>query len=269
MTLVKDKIRPPEKGGPRPEWAKRIESARKRLNLTQAAFANTLRVTQAAVSRWESGSREPDTRMYIEIAGLVGPRLGESERLYFFNRAGIDPVEIKYMDGTTIPTAWQPITSITLVPGRGASKVDDPYALKKNLDAVGIALLKDPAAAGSQEQIDEAVVERTIIADAHDCPHPDRTVCIRVVGDSMRPILDDSYIVAVDTKDNIPQELVGKMVAARDPEGGVTIKWLRKGSGELMLVAQHTSQRYSPVLLNREPGWRILGRVIWWIGKPK
>ena len=85
----------------------------------------------------------------------------------------------------------------------------------------------------------------------------------------MRPILDENYIVAIDTKDKVPEELIGKMVAALDPEGGVTIKWLRKGSGELMLVAQHTSQRYPPVLLKREPGWRILGRVLWWIGRPK
>lgn len=265
---VKKKMNAPKTAGPRPEWARRIESFRQALGLKQVPFASALRVTQGAVSRWESGKREPDSRTYIELASFAWTRDADDDRRYFLDRAGIDPTEIALGD-QRVPVAWQPITTITIVPGRGAAKPDDLYAFKKKPEAVGLALLKGAGALGSPRQINEAAVERTIVADARDCPHPERTVCIRVVGDSMQPVLEEGYIVAIDTKDNIPEELVGKMVAAGDAEGGVTIKWLRQSSGELMLVAQHTSQRFPPILLKREPGWRILGRVIWWIGTPQ
>jgi hypothetical protein len=36
-----------------------------------------------------------------------------------------------------------------------------------------------------------------------------------------------------------------------------------------LLIPQHTSPEYPPSLISREPGWKIVGKVIWWIGKPQ
>lgn len=83
----------------------------------------------------------------------------------------------------------------------------------------------------------------------------------------MSPILEDDFIVAIDTSQTDGRKLVDQMVAAGDPEGGVTVKWLRRSGKSFMLVPQHTSVRHNPVVL--EPGWRIIGRVLFWIGKPK
>jgi hypothetical protein len=62
------------------------------------------------------------------------------------------------------------------------------------------------------------------------------------------------------------------MVAARGPEGGVTIKWLRKVGKDLLLIPQNTSKRHQPVILTRGgeegSGWHIVGKVLWWIGMP-
>lgn len=38
-----------------------VETIRRRLKLSQAAFAKLIGVTQATISRWEAGKEEPDT----------------------------------------------------------------------------------------------------------------------------------------------------------------------------------------------------------------
>ena len=130
-----------------------------------------------------------------------------------------------------------------------------------------IPLLHDAAAAGSPRLVEESEVDDMIVARTSMCPHPGKTVCIRVSGDSMSPILENGYIVAIDTAETDHRRLYNHMVAARDPEGGVTIKWFRNHGGEEMLIPQHTSTRYPPVLIGRDQ-WKIIGKVLWWIGMP-
>jgi SOS-response transcriptional repressor LexA len=143
---------------------------------------------------------------------------------------------------------------------------------KLSSHAVEIPLLKDPASTGSPRQIDEGDIEDYMPLPGSLCPNPDATVCIKVVGDSMSPMLEDGYIVAVDTAQTDRARLHGQMVAARDPEGGVTIKWLRLSGRQEILLPQHTSKRHQPVILSSseddESGWAVVGRVLWWIGMP-
>jgi SOS-response transcriptional repressor LexA len=134
-------------------------------------------------------------------------------------------------------------------------------------ETVAIPLLKDAAAAGLPRLIQEREIAEKLLLPRKWFPDAQAVRCIRVKGDSMSPILEDDYIVAIDTTQADPRKLVGQMVAAGDPEGGVTVKWLRRTGSNLILVPQHTSVRHNPVVL--EPGWRIIGRVLFWIGKPK
>lgn len=55
----------------RERWGRNIESGRKALGLTQAAFAHKLNVEQPTVARWEAGSRVPRDGMKVEIANLL------------------------------------------------------------------------------------------------------------------------------------------------------------------------------------------------------
>jgi len=139
-------------------------------------------------------------------------------------------------------------------------------------EAVGIPLLKDAAAAGTPRQVQEREIEEVLALPESWCPNPETIVCIKIMGDSMSPILEDGYIVAVDTAQKDHLRLYGQMVAARDPDGGVTIKWFRKVGDDEMLIAQHTSKRHQPIILprgsNDDHGWVIVGKVLWWIGKP-
>ena len=75
----------------RPEWANRIVALRKQLGLLQTQFAERLRVTQAAVSRWESGASEPSAENYIRMANLAD----EMNYLWFLEHIGVDVSRIE------------------------------------------------------------------------------------------------------------------------------------------------------------------------------
>jgi transcriptional regulator with XRE-family HTH domain len=249
-----------------PELSVKIRGLRRRLKLTQAGLAEQVGVSQVAVSRWESGQDEPSAAAYSQLARISGP----PDCWFFWEKIGIRMSDIyRALPDLEESRYKPPELTIEVLPARGALKQEGELKLKKRPDAVAVPLLHDPAAAGSPRLIEAAAVDRMVIADARDCPHPDATVCISVRGESMSPVLEDGYIVALDTFDTEPKRLVNEMVAARDPDGGVTIKWLRHVGSELMLIAQHTSPRFQPILLNREPGWKVIGRVLWWIGKPR
>jgi SOS-response transcriptional repressor LexA/DNA-binding XRE family transcriptional regulator len=248
------------------ESAKVIRDLRRFLGMNQEQFAKTLYTTQATVSRWESGDREPEVATWMALWPMS---YGSEHESYVWKRSGLSPALVERIVSTlTLAFDRRPPIEVVLQPARGAT-IPGKLALKKKPDAVAIPLLKDSAAAGSPLLIREAEVERTIVADALDCPHPEHTTCIRVSGKSMYPILDEGYIAAVDSFISDPARLIECMVAARDPDGGVTVKWLRKVGDDYMLIPQHTSPKYPPALISRGPGWKIIGEVIWWIGRPR
>ena len=59
------------------EFAARIQALREGLGLTQAKFADTLIVSQGAVSRWEKGKHAPSEHLLGKIAGLAGMNSAE------------------------------------------------------------------------------------------------------------------------------------------------------------------------------------------------
>jgi SOS-response transcriptional repressor LexA len=257
---VKEKVRAGAKLA-KPEWANRLERLRKALNLSGAAFAQRLGTTSMSISRWERGLVEPPAEAYL----VAGKLAGDPDCWFFWEMAGLTRTDI----ATVVPDLEQRLykrdgkTEIEVIAARGATRSGSLLELKKKPDAVAVPLLKDAAAAGSPRLIDQASVEDVLIVPRKYCPHPDFTTCIRVTGDSMRPVLEEGYIVAVDTAQIEPKELIEKMVAARDPDGGITIKWLRKVRDDFLLVPQNTSTRHQPVILSKEPGWKIVGKVVW------
>ena len=69
-----------------PEWAERIAALRKKLALKQVEFAQTFRVTQAAVSLWESGTKEPSVENYIRMGNMAA----KPGCFWFLEKAGLD-----------------------------------------------------------------------------------------------------------------------------------------------------------------------------------
>jgi transcriptional regulator with XRE-family HTH domain len=243
------------------EWASRIRALRvDKLKLSQPEFAARLGFpqAQAMISRWESGEKRPTPENFIALANISE---GE-DRLHFWEEAGLERWQLE--------EAFEASVHARKPPARARIRaVEYPAKIppQKTSNSVELILLSDPVAAGPPAQVQERDVERVITMPTFLIPHPDETVCVRVKGESMAPTLQEGFICAVDTRHTNPMQLVEHMVAARDPEGGVTIKWLRKmDSGALILVPQHTSPRYP--ILTFGPEWSIVGRVCCWIGTP-
>lgn len=242
-----------------PQWALQVVNLRKSQRLTQQAFAAKLNVTQTSVSSWESGTKEPKPEMYFRMA-KIWP---QAEQVPFLLKRAAD-----------ISGAFQ-IPGLDKMLGQSKKPVRSTRQAKFGRfsnEAVEIPLLKDAAAAGTPRQVQEREIEDMLPMPESLCPHPDSIVCIRVEGDSMSPVLEPGYIVAVDTAETDRARLYNQMVAARDPEGGVTIKWFRKSGNSEMLIPNHTSKRHQPVVIvaaaEGEQGWSIIGKVLWWIGIP-
>jgi transcriptional regulator with XRE-family HTH domain len=78
-----------------PEWATRVRALRKALGLKQLEFATRFSVTQAAVSRWENGSKEPSAENYIRMGNMAH----EPECFWFWKKAGLDVSRIRTTSG--------------------------------------------------------------------------------------------------------------------------------------------------------------------------
>jgi SOS-response transcriptional repressor LexA len=242
-----------------PEWAVHIGKLMKGKRLTQQTLAAKMNVTQASVSNWIAGKKEPKPEMYFRMA-KIWPDAPEIPLL--LKRASD-------ISGSFQVPGYEPMLG-KRKPAAGTRRVKFG---KLTSEAVELPLLKDPAATGTPRQVNEEEIEDYLALPGSLCPHPEEMVCIKVQGDSMSPMLEDGYIVAVDTAQKDRTRLHGQMVAARDPEGGVTIKWLRLVGKQEILMAQHTSKRHQPVFLSsgdaeNETGWASVGRVLWWIGMP-
>jgi transcriptional regulator with XRE-family HTH domain len=74
-----------------PEWAQRVFALRKRLRLKQVEFGARFGVTQAAVSQWENGAKEPSIENYV----LMGNNAGEPDCYWFWQKAGLDLDQIR------------------------------------------------------------------------------------------------------------------------------------------------------------------------------
>lgn len=77
------------------EWAQRVTALRKKLGLRQAEFGKCFGVTQAAVSKWESGLKEPSVANYIRMGNLA---TDQSDCFWFWQKAGVDMNRIRGID---------------------------------------------------------------------------------------------------------------------------------------------------------------------------
>lgn len=230
--------------------AGKIRELREALKLNQRQFSNRLGVSQANVSRWESGTLRPESQHLMKIAELAKDK---PDSLYFMMAAGVPS---GYFMGDQKYSAEN-------LPSEIVSSVSpDPPA-----PVYQVPLLRDPAAAGTPRAMEEGEIESFIPFLKSWAPRGSALVAVRVRGDSMDPLVLDNYIVFVDTSQRDHKRLTGRMVLAHD-SNGTTLKWLRNSGDIYMLVAQNTSPRFPITVLTQEDGWGIVGVVIMWIGEP-
>jgi phage repressor protein C with HTH and peptisase S24 domain len=245
------------------EWASAISDLRHRFNLSQTTFGKKFHSSAMAVSRWERGTQEPTARSYIELGLLAG----DPNCWYFWGRAGL-----RHEDLMRILPQLRRRLSQTKIPDfqlvRAGSGSKRPVA--EQLQLIAIPLLKAFAASHGEKGDNGTLlhgepVESMIAAPKAWCPNPDTTTCLRVQGDSMSPVIGDGYILAVDSSQNDSADLNGKIVIAWHKDRGLTVSRFRCYDHTEVLHAENP--KYESVTLDSRNKWKILGKVLWWIGK--
>jgi SOS-response transcriptional repressor LexA len=97
------------------------------------------------------------------------------------------------------------------------------------------------------------------------CPNPSTTSCFRVRGSSMSPLISDGYILVVDFAQNNIGELDGKVVIAWHKDKGLTVSRLKRYDHTFVLQSENAS--YESITFNSKQRWKIVAKVLWWIGK--
>lgn len=116
----------------------------------------------------------------------------------------------------------------------------------------------------SRKPVDSSVIEGYIMAYRNWLPHPTETVGVRLVDNSMNPILPADSIVAIDRTVTDPQKLQGRLVAA-NPEDVPVIRWLELSGRHLILRPNQPSREHPllPIELDEHASAIILGQVVW------
>ncbi len=247
---------------PGPVWAESIRELRNQLHLNQTELGYKLNYSAMAISRWERGEREPTDRGYIGLGNLAG----DPACWYFWERAGLDYDKLARF----IPSLRQRLQTTRFNDFEIVSFRSGSAKLKSaKLQLVAIPLLRSIVAAhgekGGQEHSLLSGPAETMIATPRDwCPNPQTTSCLRVRGNSMNPLILDGYIVAVDTSQVDHSSLNGQIVIAWQKDKGLTLSRFR--SFDHTEILDPENRTYKAITLNVKQRWKILARVLWWIG---
>src|SRR5438105_1910543 len=179
----------------KPEWAKAVSRLRDALQLSQTNFGQRLRCSAMSVSRWERGVLEPSPGQYLNLGNLAPDPLC----WYLWGRAGLRPNDVMRV----LPAFRRRLRENRLPDFALVNAGSGPRKSTDKLRLIAVPLLKVTAGAHGHKGDDvvdfEQQVPDSMIAAPRDwCPHPEHTLCLRVKGDSMMPLLHDGYIVAVD-----------------------------------------------------------------------
>jgi Peptidase S24-like len=246
-----------------PDWARRIQLLRQRLNLSQTAFGSRLHYSAMAVSRWESGTQEPPAQCYIQLGNLAG----EPDCWNFWSRAGLRSSDLARMfpEGRSAQYRAKFPDFEVVIAGSGKRKVESNG---KKVKLVAVPLLPVEVATrgetGDQHaNLDQVSADDVMAAPSTWCPNPSETSCLTVKGSSMSPIIENGDIVAVDYTQTDPAILTGKIVVAWHREHGLSLARFLHIQGVQMLDSEN--REYQPLVMEKDRNWRIVGRVLWWV----
>jgi SOS-response transcriptional repressor LexA len=218
-----------------------------------------------AISRWERGEAQPPAGAYLRLGHLAGDPLC----WFFWGRAGLNTADLmRILPVTRQRLRKGAIASVQIVQA-GAERAKP----LKPQDFVAIPVLPVHAATPGEHaeevtDLDQLKPEAIWAAPAEWCPNPAKTISLRVKGNSMSPLILDGYIIAVDTSDVARDKLIGQVVVAWNIQEKQLLvsRLIRFDHSDALLSDQ---REYQSVLLSAESHWRIVGRVLWWTGRPR
>jgi SOS-response transcriptional repressor LexA len=253
-------LRKPTPAG-RPPWAKAIRALRLRLELSQAGLGARIGFSAMTVSRWERGAQEPPSHGYIGLGNLSR----DAECWFFWERAGLRSEDVLRV----LPTIQRSTSTSALHNLEIVSAGSGRKRPRNRLQLVAIPLLKVAAGSGNEGDnlplLSDAPVESMIAAPADWCPNPSYTSCLRVRGNSMLPLIHDGFVVAVDASETDLNKLDGKIVIAWHKDIGLTISRFRRFDHTEVLQPENIE--YEAVTLGPKQSWKVVAKVLWWVGK--
>lgn len=243
------------------EWSVKVEGLRRGRKLSQADFGAQLGVSAMTVSRWERGVAEPGGETYIRLGNMAGDPLC----WFFWKRAGLRLSDVTRV----LPVARRRFAQSRIGEAQLVHAGSQKRQLLKKVNLVAIPLLPvhagTPGSLGDNFDLAEIPPESVLAAPIDWCPNPTATMCLRVKGNSMSPLILDGYIVAVDTSEIEKDNLVGHIVVASHKEKGLLLSRLIRFDHMDVLVSDHREYGSVPVTAGSE--WRIVGKVLWWTGR--
>lgn len=242
-----------------PEWALQITRLRERIGMNQAELARRLECSAMTISRWERGLLQPSAEYFVQLGNLGN----KTEAWFFWEMAGLHPSRM-------LDTLNVSVRSKRLVERGGLDHAHDNGAAvrRRKRDLVRIPLLK--ATVGShgvsgdrRSSLNAIPAAETVGIPSSWCPNPAYTSLLRVKGRSMEPLIRHRDLLGVDAFQTERSRLFGKIVIAVHEEKGLCVSRLRRYDSLDVLEAE--DREFDPVVLNKASGWRIVGRVLWWI----
>jgi phage repressor protein C with HTH and peptisase S24 domain len=240
------------------EWAQRITSLRERLGINQAELARKMECSAMTVSRWERSLLRPSAEHFIELGNFGN----KTEAWYFWELAGIKPS--KMLESLSSSSRVRKAFDMPELDRASAGASVQPH----KGDVVGLPLLKvvigTHGVQGDRRSSLRTIPSTQVIgAPAMWCPNPGYTSLLRVKGHSMEPLIRNGDILAIDSFQTERTQLYGKVVVASHEKKGLCVSRLHHYEG--LEVLEGENRQYDPVVLNKASGWRIVGRVLWWI----
>lgn len=240
-----------------PEWAVQITALREHLEINQAELARRMACSAMTISRWERGLLQPSAENYIHLGNLGN----KTEAWFFWERAGIQAAKV-----------------VGALRGASGFRKSDQQQLSQDFSkgtnrrstSVTLPVLHGIVAShgleGDKRSLRTIPPKETISVPARWCPNPNYTSLIPVRGHSMEPLIRDGDMIAVDSFEVERNNLYGTLVVAADQKQGLSVAYLRRFGTVDVLEAE--DRAYEPVILSKPSGWRILGKVLWWISSP-
>jgi SOS-response transcriptional repressor LexA len=235
VTVTKDVKKKSGRQSGDPKLGAKIKELRKILGCDQTRFAALIGVSQAIVSQWEVGRYMPSPMAMLAISRMAG-----SEKNWWLERAGPE-----FSDAESTLDAYKKLFTV---------EGDDNRVIH----------IHGTAGAGPNRFPPEQA-ESKISLPRQWFKGSQGIVGLRVVGDSMAPLIQEGFLVLLDIHDNKDfRSLEDKIVAARN-DNGVVIKWLKRMQNAYFLVSHNLD--YAPIEVKKDE-YAIVGRVVKWIGQP-
>ncbi|MBQ8217849.1 MAG: LexA family transcriptional regulator [Oscillospiraceae bacterium] len=224
---------------------KTIAKLRKEVGLSQAELAVRLSmlgvdVTNQAVSKWESGSSQPNARQFIILCAALGVEdvLGEFTKGKYGAYAGLDS------EGRRKLAEYK---SLLISSGRYSIKKAPPHPVRT------LPLYSLAVSAGTGQFLDGENYEMVEVGE--EVPEG-ANFGVRVAGDSMEPEYHDGQIVWVRQQRSLMTGETGIFLY----DGCAYLK--RLVAREDRMALRSLNPAYSDILISPELPLRVLGKVL-------